>query len=168
MRSRLATRCIASALALALSVAPALAGGPSCCRGQQTQGSGCACCQHKAGIDQGLDADTAAEADDEEPQSCCAARQKSCCANRSKPSSTPQHGLSEKPSSSNCCCKTRPPIQAVSETQFDLRIKHDTLAAAHVDVALKAQVHETLALHRGPGEIPPATSLQRLLCRWVV
>ena len=166
MGTRLATRCIAGALALALSIAPALAGGPSCCRGQQADGgsSGCACCQQRAAFDP----DTTDQADDDEPRSCCAAKQQSCCASRAKAKSAPQLGLAVKPLSSNCCCKARPPIQAVSETQLDLRVKHDTLVAAHVDVALKPEVHESLALLRDQGEILPAPSLQRLLCRWVV
>jgi hypothetical protein len=152
-------------LALALSIAPALAGGPSCCRGQgaDAASSDCACCQQRAAFDQ----DTTDQADDE-PRSCCAAKQQSCCASRAKAKSAPQLGLAVKPLSSNCCCKARPPIQAVSETQLDLRIKHDTLVTAHVDVALKPEVHESLALLRGQGEILPAPSLQRLLCRWVV
>lgn len=166
MRTRLATRCVASALALALSIAPALAGGPSCCRGQRADSgsTGCACCQQNPALDQA----TADDAPDGQPQCCCAAKKKSCCASRAKSKSSTEPGLAVKTPSSKCCCKARPPILAVSETQLDLRIKHDTLVTARVDVALKAQVHETLALHRGQGEILPAPSLQRLLCRWVV
>jgi hypothetical protein len=114
-----------------------------------------------------LDQDTTDQADDE-PRSCCAAKQKACCVSPAKAQSAQHLGLTVEPPSSNCCCKARPPIQAVNETQFDLRIKHDTLVTAHVDTALKPEVHETLALHRRQGEILPAPSLQRLLCRWVV
>ena len=167
MGTRMATRGIAGALALALSISPALAGGPSCCRGQRATGesSGCACCQQRAALDQdtaALDQNTTDQADDE-PSSCCAAKHKACCASPAKAQRARHLGLAVEPPSSNCCCKARPPIQAVSETQLDLRIKHDTLVTAHVDTALKPEVHETLALHRRQGEILPAPSLQRLL-----
>ncbi len=164
MRSLLATRCIASALALALSISPALAGGPGCCRGQAANAAtGCPCCQQRAAAEH-----ASADSEDDEVPGCCAAKHKACCARAEEPAGSTQVGLAVQPASSKCCCKARAPLPAVSETQFDLRIKHELLATAHVDAAPKAQMYETLALHRGGHEIPPAPSLQKLLCRWVV
>lgn len=154
----LAKRCVAAALALAMTAAPALAGGPGCCKNRKPADEAaacCGCCQKKSGG---------------EERSCCAAKRKASQAKAATATcEATSAGMAIKSSTNkHCSCQAQPAAVAVLETKVELR---RALLFCDAAPALLSGTYGRVTVADAwpdPGEASAGPSLLTLHCRWVV